>query len=162
GYEKNSPLAFFRSHFWELCCLCFPLMLSAFSGTLMVFIDRIVLGKYDTAAMISAISAYNTCLIFQLGAISIAMIAEVFVGRLNGAKQWTTLGKPVWQMIWFSLLCAIIFIPIGVYGQSWFIPDEIAKEGKPYFMWMMVFSFTFPLVIALSAFFIGQKKVKLM
>lgn len=144
----------------DLWRICFPLMLSALSGTFMIFLDRIVLAKYETQSMVAATTAANVFFIFQNGAFYIAMIAEIFVGQFNGAKQWKNVGKPVWQMIWFSLMCGIVMILIGLFGASWFIPAEYANEGIPYFKWMMLFGISSPLVAALCAFFIGRGKVK--
>lgn len=150
-----------QSYVKDLWRICFPLMLSAFSGTFMIFLDRIVLAKYDTQAMVAATTAANVFFIFQYGAFYIAMISEVFVGQFNGAQRWKSVGKPVWQMIWFSMLCALVMIPIGIFCHAWFIPTEFAKEGYPYFMWMMIFGASGPLVAAISAFFIGRSKVKI-
>lgn len=141
--------------------ICFPLILSAFSSTFMIFLDRIILAKYDTQAMISATTAGNLLLIFQHGAFYIAMTAEVWVGRFNGAKQYQDIAKPVWQMIWFALFCTSIMIPVGLFMGKWLIPDAFALDGIPYFKWMMIFGGTSPLIAALSAFYIGRKQVKL-
>lgn len=140
--------------------ICVPLMLSAFSSTLMIFLNRIVLARYQTETMIAATTAANVFLIFQFGSMSIAMIAEVFVGQFNGAKQWDKVGGAVWQMIWFSLGCVMITLPIGLFFSSYLIPSEFAKEGEPYLKWIMFFAPCFPLVSALSAFFIGRNQVK--
>lgn len=159
--ENASILNDSKGHIRALWRICFPLMLSALSGTLMVFLDRIILAKYDTQAMIAATIAANAVFIFQFGAMSIAMIAEVFVGQYNGAKQWSEIAKPVWQMIWFAMLCSFIMIPLGLFGESLFVPREFAKEGDPYFTWMMIFSPAFPVAAAVSAFFIGRGKIKI-
>ncbi|MFI4937431.1 MAG: MATE family efflux transporter [Candidatus Berkiellales bacterium] len=141
--------------------ICFPLMLSALSGTLMIFFARIILAQYDTRAMIAATTASSIFTVFQFGAMSIAMIAEVFVGQFNGATRWEEISRPVWQMIWFSLGCFFIMAPIGIWGSHWFIPAELAQEGGAYFKWMMIFGPIFALVSALSSFFIGRGKVKI-
>ncbi|MBN9286909.1 MAG: hypothetical protein BGO43_04860 [Gammaproteobacteria bacterium 39-13] len=158
--ENTAILNDSKGHIRALWRICFPLMLTALSGTLMAFLDRIILAKYDTQAMIAATIAANVVFIFQFGAMSIAMIAEVFVGQYNGAQQWKEIAKPVWQMIWFGLLCAFIMIPLGLFGETLFIPREFAKEGDPYFSWMMIFGPVFPVAAALSAFFIGRGKIK--
>lgn len=158
----NAPTIFIaNSHLKQLSKICFPLMLSALSASLMIFFDRIILAKYDTQMMVAATSAANIFFIFQFAAMSIAMIAEVFVGQFNGAMQFDKISKPVWQMIWFAVLCGFITIPIGIFGQSWFISPQFALHGQPYFKWMMIFGPAFPFVAALSAFFVGRGKVKI-
>lgn len=126
----------------------------------MHFIDRLILAKYDTNAMIAATASSNTAFIFQFGALSIAMIAEVFVGQLYGAGKYDEVAKPVWQMIWFALLCAIFFIPLGFYADSLFLTPELMTHGAPNFRWLMILGAGYPLVGALTAFFVGRGEVK--
>lgn len=158
--EKN-PAFDSGNNIQSLWKICFPLMLSALSGTLMIFFARIFLAKFNTQAMVAATTASSVFLVFQFGATSIAMIAEVFVGQFNGARLYNKVSKPVWQMIWFSLACSLIMIPVGLWGSHWFIPSEMKVHGQPYFKWIMLFGPTFPLVSALSAFFVGRGKVKI-
>ncbi len=158
--ENTAILNPTHSHLRTLWKICLPLMLSAFSGTLMMFFQRIILATYNTQSMLAATTVWSTIVLFLFSAMSIAMIAEVFVGQYNGAKKWEQVGKPVWQMIWFSMMSSFIMIPIGLFGHSFLIPPELALEGEPYFKWMMIFSPFFPLTSALSAFFIGRGQVK--
>ena len=153
--------SFQSAHLKSLWVICFPLMLSALSSTLMIFLDRIILAQYETHAMVAATAASNVFFVFQFGAMSIAMISEVFVGQFNGAKQYHHVSKPVWQMIWFVLLCGTFMIPIGIWGGKFFLPAEFMHDGGPYFKWIMIFGPCFPLVAALSSFFIGRGKVKI-
>jgi len=158
--ENTAILNPANNHLRTLWKICLPLMLSAFSGTLMMFFQRIILATYNTQSMLAATTVWSTIVLFLFSAMSIAMIAEVFVGQYNGAKKWEQVGKPVWQMIWFSIMSSFIMIPIGLFAHSFLIPPELALEGEPYFKWMMIFSPFFPLTSALSAFFIGRGQVK--
>lgn len=157
---ENAAFLNTQGHLRTLWKICLPLMLSAFSGTLMMFFQRIILATYDTQAMLAATAVWSTIVLFLFSAMSIAMIAEVFVGQYNGAKKWEHVGKPVWQMIWFAILSSFVMIPVGLFGHSLLIPQELAQAGAPYFKWMMIFSPFFPLTSALSAFFIGRGQVK--
>lgn len=149
-----------KGHIRSLWKISYPLMLAAFSGTFMHFIIRIVLAKYDTNAMIAVSSLANIIYLFQFSALSIAMIAEVFVGHFNGAGRFEDVSKPVWQMIWFAAFSGLFMIPIGFYGSELFIPKDLYAHGAPYFKYVMYFGVFYPLVGALSAFFVGQGKVK--
>lgn len=157
---QNTLISTPKNHLHRLWMICFPLMLTALSGSLMNFLDRVILAKYSTDAMIAASTAGNIAYIFQFGAMSVAMIAEVFVGQYNGAKQYNHIAKPVWQMIWFSLICALMMILIGLFGQHYFIPAQLGQDGYDYFKWMMLLGGSYPLVGALTGFFIGRGKVK--
>lgn len=146
----------------ELWTIAYPLMLSFLSGSLMMFIDRLILAKDSTEAMNAAAMAGMVCAIFQFGTIGIASIAEVFVGRYNGAKQFFKLGEPVWQMIWFSLMTSVLFIPLAIYGGPYVLSDyHFATLGQPYYKILLLFGSVFPCAAALSSFFIGMGKVRL-
>lgn len=158
--ENASIIIYSGSYLKELWRTCVPLMISALSGTLMIFLNRIVLAKYDTHAMLATSTAANIFTVFQFGITSLAMIAEVFVGQFNGAKQYQQVGKPVWQMIWLSLFSGLVLIPLGLFANTFFVPAEFIKEGAPYLKWMMIFGPLFPMISALSAFFIGRGEVR--
>lgn len=146
----------------ELWAISFPLILSVLSINTMIFLDRLILAKYDTRAMNAAVVAGLVFSIFQYGAMGIAAISEVFVGQCNGAKKFRKIGEPVWQMIWFSLMTCLLFVPLGLYAGPLFIPNpEYVADGIPFFKWMMLFGPAFPLVAALSSFFVGRGRVKL-
>lgn len=145
----------------ELWAISFPLILSMLSINVMTFVDRLILAKYDTRAMNAAVVAGLIFSIFQYGAMGIAAVSEVFVGQYNGANKSARMGAPVWQMIWFSLMTSFLFIPLGLWAGPVFIPNpEYMQEGIPFFKWMMIFGPAFPLVTALSSFFVGRGSVK--
>jgi MATE family multidrug resistance protein len=146
----------------ELLVISLPLMLSILSSTIMTFVDRLILAKYDTHAMNAAVVAGYWSSIFQYATMAIASISEVFVGQYNGAQEHKKMGEPVWQMIWYSLLTTLLFIPLGLYGSSFFIPQpEYLADGVPFFKWSMLFGPVYTLNIALSSFFIGRGALKL-
>lgn len=145
----------------ELWTLSYPLMLSALSGTLMIFLDRIILARYHTHAMNSAAAAGMMFYAFLFGAISVAAIAEVFVGQHNGAKRYHLIGQPVWAMLWFSLMLVIPFILLGMFGAQYMVPSGMEEFGIPYLKWLFILLPTFAFSAALSAFFIGRGKVSI-
>lgn len=146
--------------FAKLCMIAFPLMLSALSGTLMLFIDRLVLAQYNAQVMNAAAASGLVFAVFQFGVLSVAAIAEVFVGQYNGAKQYHLLAKPVWQMIWFSAMTTPLFILIGSFGANFLLAEEVLKHDQGFFSWIMYFGPFFGINAALSSFYIGQGKVK--
>lgn len=143
----------------ELWHISLPLMLSSFSVMAMIFVDRLLLANYSTQALTAGTNATTLGWAFIMGWMSFASIAEVFVAQYNGAGDKQRIGEPVWQMIWFSLLSFICFVPLSLYGGHWFFgsgPDtELTRQ---YFKWMMFFGPIFPIYAALCAFFIGQGK----
>lgn len=146
----------------ELLTISLPLILSVLSTNIMCFFDRLILSQYNVHALNAAVVAGMVFGFFQYGAISIAAISEVFVGQFNGARKFQRLGEPVWQMIWFSAMTALVFFPMGLFAGPYLIPNpEYVLDGIPYFKWLMIFGPTAALDAALSAFFIGRGQVKL-
>lgn len=146
----------------EIWHVALPLMISFLSGSLMMFLDRLILATYSTAAMNAAAAAGMFCAIFHFGAIGITSIAEVFVGQSNGAKKYREVGAPVWQMLWFSLATALLFVPLAFTAGPLLLPEYHFHDlGLPYFQWMMLFGPVFPAVASLTAFFVGLGKVRL-
>ena len=117
--------------FRELWAISYPLMLVGLSAHLMIFIDRLILAHYSTEAMNGVVSAWMVCGVFTISVVSVAAIAEVFVGRFNGEKNYQRIGEPVWQMIWFSLMSFAFFIPLSMYGAQFFIPDNYVWHHVP-------------------------------
>ncbi len=145
----------------ELWYISFPMMLTALSGCLMLFFDRLILAHYSIIAMNAVAIAGAVCAVFQFGAIAITSIAEIFVGQYNGAGKKNQLGEPVWQMIWFSFFLFILFLPLALLTGTIFLPVTYQTEGVPYFQCIMMFSPILAMISAISSFFIGQGKVKL-
>ena len=144
----------------ELWSISFPLMLSLMSGSLMLFFDRLLLAHFSVDALNASTNASIVAAAIQFGFISTACIAEVFVGRYNGAGRYHKLGTPVWQMIWFSLATTLLFLPVALLlGPALFSDTPYAALEEQYFLWIMVFGPVFCLVAALSSFYIGRGSV---
>lgn len=162
--NKNNPIGLtrFRSGgIREVLYIAFPLMLAALSINLMMFCDRLILARYSLQAMNAVAIATMTIAICQFGLIGIVSIAEVFVGQHNGAKDYHKLAEPVWQMIWLSLGSFIIFIPLALFTGKWAIPSSYQALGLTYYKLITAISPIMALSAAISAFFIGQGKTKL-
>lgn len=145
----------------ELFSISFPLMLSLLSGSLMLFFDRLFLAQFSLEALNASTNSTAMAAAIQFGFISTACIAEIFVGRYNGAGKFSKLGQPVWQMIWFSLMTAILFIPLAFLGAPYLFAGSIyADMEAQYFMWLMLFGPVFSLVGALCAFYIGRGSLR--
>lgn len=140
----------------ELVSIAFPLVLSSLSTHLMLFVDRLLLARYDVLTMTAVVTVSFVCSVFQFTGITFTATAEVFVGQFNGAKQYNKLATPVWQMIFFSALSCLIYWPVAVWGPTYLMTPEIHSLGASYFRWIMSFAFITPFIGALSAFFIGR------
>lgn len=146
----------------ELWHISLPLIFTFLSSSLMLFVDRLCLAHYSTPDLNGAVAGGSWFWPFQYGTIAVASIAEVFVGQYNGAGRRAKLAEPVWQMIWFSLLSIIVFLP-ALIGISFVVSQENSTDAASvsYFRSLMYFGPCFPLATALAAFFIGQGKLGL-
>jgi MATE family multidrug resistance protein len=143
----------------ELWNLSYPLMISFLSLFTMVFVDRIFLSFYSTDALNAATSAGTLSWSIILGFSTLAGLSEVFVAQYNGARQFDRLGEPIWQMIWFSLLTFLFFIPLGIFvPKILYGPLSPTNYEHQFFRYTMFVS-SFPVLLAtLTAFFVGQGK----
>lgn len=144
----------------NLWAISFPLMLSLLSGSLMLFFDRLFLARFSIDALNASTNASVVAAALQFTFISTASIGEIMVGRYNGAGKFSKLGRPVWQMIWFSLMTIFVFIPLGLAGDVFFSDSSYATLEKEYFFWIMLFGPVFCVVSALSAFYVGRGSLK--
>lgn len=151
----------------EILSISTPLMFSYFFGLMLFFVDRSFLAHYSQADFNAGVSGGILFWTFIDGAILLATMAEVFVAQFNGAKQTDKLASPIWQMIWFSLATALFYIPVGMWGSSYiystfYPPSADAHLAQVYFQWLMLFGPMFPMAAALTAFYLGRGKTKVM
>lgn len=160
--SKSSQEVSFCGSLSELWKISFPLMMSFLSVSLMLFLDRLFLAHYSVEALNASVNASMLAQLFQFWCLSTVSIAEVFVGRYNGAGQKEKLGEPIWQMVWLSIGTIVVFIPIGLFaGPYLFHHHPHADLEIEYFKWLMCFSPMASLAGALASFYIGRGKVKL-
>jgi len=145
----------------ELTAFSIPLMLTSLSFFSMIFIDRLFLAAYDLSAMTASVNASIVGVSFLAGLCLIGSIAEVFVGRSYGAKDYGAIGAPVWQMLWMALFSALFFIPFSMLGGVETIFGVGREQEAIYLKWMLL---TGPVSFAyapLAAFFIGRGNTKI-
>jgi len=147
----------------ELWTISFPLMISSLASLFMIFTDRIFLAHYSLGALNASVNAGTLAWALMSGVGMITAMSEIFVAQYNGAKKYTQIGVPIWQMIWFSLLSFAFFIPMAIWGApSIFQGDLYADMEIQYFRWLMFFSPSYALMTAFAGFFIGRGQTKVM
>lgn len=128
----------------------------------MIFVDRLFLANYSPEALKAAASAGTLFWSTQLGFITLAAMAQIFIAQYNGAKQYMKLGSVAWQTIWLAILSILFFIPLAFAGGGFLHQTDIFNANElTYFRWNVCFSPLFTMLAALSAFFIGQGKTKI-
>jgi MATE family multidrug resistance protein len=139
-----------------------PMVLSFMSTNLMYTIDKFMLAGYSINAMNAASIAGSFAGIFSFMFTGMTDSAEIFVGQYNGSKQYHKLADPVWQMIYLALASSLVFVPVAYFSDTInTLPDYCLKEGLEYQKTLMYFGMISPIKTALSAFFIGQGKTKI-
>ena len=138
------------------------LMVSFFSLVAMMFVDRLFLAYYSAEALSAATSAGTLYWSAYWFWVMLASMTEVFVAQYNGAKEYRMLGTPVWQMIWLSLISFLFFFCLGVFGGNALMNFNLMNSLEvKYFKWCCYFGPIQPLLIGISAFYIGQGKTRL-
>ena len=130
-----------------------PLMLTAATEGIMLFADRAFLSHHSVEAMNGASATFMATAVFVFFGVAIAAVAEVLAGQYNGEGRQHLVGRPVWQMLWFSAGTWLAFIPIGLWGGTWLIPESLHSTAGGYFA---VICFGAPLwaaQVALAGFF---------
>jgi MATE family multidrug resistance protein len=144
----------------ELWQISFPLMLSLMSVSLMLFLDRLLLAHYSIDALNAAAGSSAVAQALQFWCMSMVCIAEVYVGRYNGAGRKDRVGKPVWQMIWLGIATLLFFLPLGIFAGPYIFSAHSYKDLEiQYFRWLMIFAPVAVISAALSSFYIGRGKV---
>lgn len=122
----------------------------------MMFVDRAFLAQLSTDALNACVKAGMLGWTINLGFMTLAAMAEVFVAQYNGAKAYGKLGIPVWQMLWMSLFSLAAFVPMAMWcGDMIYGAGSLAST---YFRWTVLFGPFYVMLSALSAFYIGQGK----
>ena len=139
-----------------------PILITSLSVNLLNIIDRFMLAHYAIDSMNAAMIAGCCVSIFTFLFTGIAEMSEIFVGQYNGSRQFDKLAAPVWQMLYMAAGSILIFIPIAYFSDTLnFLPSYFLEEGLNYQRPLLYFA-CFPIAkIALSGFFIGQGKTKL-
>lgn len=143
----------------EVATISLPLMLAVLSTSLMMFVDRLMLAQFSMSAMNAAVVGGMTAALFQYGAIGVATIAEVFVGRHNGEGSRQRCAHSVWQMLYFSLLSGVVFFPLACWGNG--VLSSELPGAQSYFRILMAFGPLYPAGAALSAFFVALGRVRI-
>lgn len=142
--------------------LFLPILLMTFSSCIFLMVEKLLLARLSAQSMEAAVSAAYACVLFQGPCIVLAMMCQVCVGRWQGAQDWKAIGPGVWQFIWFAFLSMLVIAPVGsLYGYYYFTGTAIEEVVMPYYTFLIFINFLYPLGAALSCFYIGQGKTRL-
>lgn len=145
----------------ELTLLFLPVLLISLSTAFLLFLEKLFFARLAQDVMEAAMNVSYICRIFQVSFTLLAMMAQVCVGRLYGAQEWKAIGPAVWQFIWFSIFSMILTVPASLaYGRYYFGGTSVEALAMPYFYFLIAINFLYPLGAALSCFYMGRGKTK--
>lgn len=150
-----------QSNFRQLVSLTLPIMLSLCVINLVGFSDRTFLARFSLEALEGYVSGFVLAVLFQIPLMRVTTLGQSFVSFYNNDDKRHQVGQSVWQMIWFSLFSMCITLPVS-YGVVPIVFGGTAVQdvATSYFTTLMWGNFLFPLQAALSSFFIGQNRAK--
>ncbi|MFA5249949.1 MAG: MATE family efflux transporter [Parachlamydiales bacterium] len=147
----------------ELWKISFPLMISSLATMSMLFVDRLFLAHYSLGALNASVNASNLAWVFSGGLGMLTAMSEVFVARYNGAGLNSKIGPAVWQMLWIALFSFALFLPLAFQlGPRFFSAHSFCRLEQDYFLIAMLFGPAYPLLTALSGFFVGRGQTRIL
>ncbi len=145
----------------DLTALFLPVLLISLSSAFLFFLEKLFFARLGQDVMGAAINVSYICRIFQVSLTLLAMMAQVCVGRLYGAQELRGIGPAIWQFIWFSIFSMILTVPASLaYGRYYFQGTSVEALAMPYFYFLITINFLYPLGAALSCFYLGRGKTK--
>lgn len=159
----NAPCALSRPDYQgsvkEVTILFLPILLMTFSTSIVGFGERVLFGQLSAELLRAAVSVTYVSRIFLISCMALALMAQVYVGRLQGARDERSIGSHIWQFIWLALLSALVTIPLCMlYGSFYFRGTIIQNSVFSYLTFLACINFLFPLASSLSCFYLGRGK----
>jgi MATE family multidrug resistance protein len=160
--QTKAKLTSFRpGSFPELLAIALPLIIVSLSENIMIFFDRIILSHYSLNSLNAATLASQAVEIFQYGLWAITGVGELFVASLFAKKALKKMAIPTWQMLHLSLLSIPVIFLLSQFGGTWVLPLDYQQAGLAYYRILMYVVPLAGIIAALSGFFVGQGKIKL-
>lgn len=140
----------------DLIRLFFPVAITVISGSLLTFVERLLLARYSIEGMEAALTVMYFARQFYLPCMAVPLMAQAAVNFHMGAEEKRAIGPCIWQMIWFCVFAAFLTIPLGWgVGQFYFSGTNIGKLALPYYHLLIPLNLLYPLITAFAAFYMG-------
>ncbi len=148
----------------ELLSIALPLMISAGTFSLVLFADRTMLLFYDGVSMSASMAGGNFFWVSICLPLGIASMTGAIVSQYVGAGEEEKIGRFLWQSVWLSLLTAPFFLGIALMAPDLFRwaqqPDSLIPAESTYLRWLLVGAVGAVLENALSGFFSGTERTR--
>jgi len=149
----------------ELLTVAIPLMVSAGTFSLVLFADRTLLLWYDGASMSAAMAGGNFFWVATCLPVGIASMTGAIISQYVGAGEDHKIGRFLWQSVWLALLSAPLFGLIAYAAPTLFRlseqPESLIAAEATYLRWLLVGAGGAVLENALSGFFSGTERTRI-
>ncbi|WP_442510902.1 MATE family efflux transporter [Novipirellula sp. SH528] len=163
-HSKHPSEHSFRFIFAELLAIALPLMVSAGTFSLVLFVDRTLLLWYDGASMSASMAGGNFFWVSICLPIGIASMTGAIISQYVGAGEEGKIGRFLWQSVWLTLLSIPFFAWVAYAAPDLFRlteqPSELIEAETTYLRWLLVGGVGAVLENALSGFFSGTDRTR--
>ncbi len=157
--RQQLPLVGMKGEFLRLFI---PIAATILSGSLLAFVERLLLARFSLEGMEAALTVMYVSRLFYFPCMAVPLMAQAAIGFHMGAQEKQAVGPCMWQMVWFCIFSAFITIPLGWgVGQFYFSGMTIASLALPYYNLLSPLNFLYPLIAAFAAFYIGIGRAKI-
>ncbi len=146
----------------EVFRIALPLMISAGMFSLVLFVDRTFLLRFDGASMSASMAGGNLFWVLVCLPVGIASMTGAIIGQYIGNREEHRIGRFLWQSVWLSLAFVPVFAIVAaitpwlfrITGQ----PPELIPLESTYLRILMIGAVANVLETALSGFFSGTQR----
>lgn len=135
-----------------------PVIGSMLMSKLMHIADRTMLAHFSLEAFNGATVAIQFADVFYLPLLSLASMSEVFVGQMNGQRQFERTHVPILQIILFLTLAWAVIFPFAWTLTPAQIPEALRASGVSYFRVDLASLPIYIVFSTLTAFFVGTRR----
>jgi len=144
----------------EVFKISLPLIISMSSHTVMLFTDRLFLGRYALDTLAASVPAGSLAFMFMCFFMGVVEFTNTFVAQYVGAHLSRRVGSALWQGIYLALAAGILLAGLAFVGESLFRlaghAPRIQELETVYFRILMLGAVFGLLQNALSCFYSGR------
>ncbi|MFH1477136.1 MAG: MATE family efflux transporter [Verrucomicrobiota bacterium] len=148
------------SGYREVFKISLPLIISMSSHTVMLFTDRLFLGRYSLDTLAASVPAGLLAFMFACFFMGVVEFTNTFVAQYAGAHLPRRVGSALWQGIYLALAAGILLAGLSFSGESLFRlaghAPRIQELETVYFRILMLGAVFGLLQNALSCFYSGR------
>ncbi|MDR2192467.1 MAG: MATE family efflux transporter [Endomicrobium sp.] len=148
----------------EFLKIALPLIIATGAWAFQNFVNRFFLAWHSQDAFAASLPA--GMLAFSIMSVFIGTVSyvDVFISQYYGKKEYRSIGPSVWQSVYLSFAGAAVLILISFFSEEIFNfighDKEIAAQEIKYFRFLCLGAFTAIMTPALSGFYAGRGKTK--